>query len=258
MTPGMTPVSSNSEAMQTYQRVAGQKRRDELIVSHLPLVKHIIGRLSVELPPGVDVDNLESAGVLGLVEAAGKFDPTKNVQFKTFAYIRVRGAIYDELRRNSPLPQHMLERVSLVRKAYQTLTAPVTVADLAQSTGLSTDEVSEALAAERFNKMISWEQTAQPNGMNTAQTADAPEVEAERWEAIQQLSEAIEELPPRERMAVTLYYREEMRLKEMSEVMKLSASRISRILSRALFDLGERLRLKGVDGGRVLAVALSG
>jgi RNA polymerase sigma factor FliA len=249
---------SNSEAMQTYQRVADQKRRDELILSHLPLVKHIIGRLVVELPPGVDVDNLESAGVLGLVEAAGKFDPTRNAQFKTFAYIRVRGAILDELRRNSPLPQHMLERVSLVRKAYLKLPAPVTVDDLVGATGLTADEVTETLAAERFNKMISWEQTAQPNGMMAAHTTEPPEAETERWEAVQQLAEAIEELPPRERMAVTLYYREEMRLKEMSEVMKLSASRISRILSRAIFELGERLRMKGVDGGRFLASSLSG
>lgn len=251
-------MSSIGEAKQAYQRVADQSRRDDLILSHLPLVKHIIGRLAVELPPGVDVDNLESAGVLGLVEAAGKFDPSKNVQFKTFAYIRVRGAIFDELRRNSPLPQHMLERVSLIRKAYQKLQAPVTVADLVQTTGLTMDEVSEALAAERFNKMISWEQTAQPNGMVVANSAEPPEAETERWEAMQQLSDAIEELPPRERMAVTLYYREDMRLKEMSEVMKLSASRISRILSRALFDLGERLRMKGMDGGRLLVSSLAG
>src|SRR5262245_61098490 len=103
-----------------------QQVRDELIVSHLPLVKHVIGRLIGELPPGVDIENLESAGVLGLVEAAGRFDPTQNAQFKTFAFLRIRGAILDELRRASPLPQHMLERVSRIRKAYRTLPAPVT------------------------------------------------------------------------------------------------------------------------------------
>jgi RNA polymerase sigma factor for flagellar operon FliA len=251
-------LSTPSEAIQTYQRVADQSRRDELILSHLPLVKHVIGRLTAELPPGVDVDNLESAGVLGLVEAAGKFDPSRNAQFKTFAYIRVRGAILDELRRNSPLPQHMLERVALIRKAYRTLPAPVTADDLAAATGLTADEVADALAAERFNRMVSWEQTAQPNGLSVAHSAPPPEAEAERWEAVQQLSEAIEELPPRERTAVTLYYREEMRLKEMSAVMNLSPSRISRILSRATFELGERLRAKGIDGGRALAAALSG
>ena len=88
----------STEAIQTYQRVADQARRDELIVSHLPLVKHVIGRLIGELPPGIDVENLESAGVLGLVESAGKFDPNRNTQFKTYAYMRIRGSILDELR----------------------------------------------------------------------------------------------------------------------------------------------------------------
>ena len=111
-------MSSNSEAIQKYQRVATQSKRDDLILSHLPLVKHVIGRLVGELPPGVDVENLESAGVLGLVEAAGKFDPTRNAQFKTYAYLRIRGAIYDELRRNSPLrlfAYHLLLRLPSLR-----------------------------------------------------------------------------------------------------------------------------------------------
>lgn len=234
----------STEAIQTYQRVADQTRRDELIVSHLPLVKHVIGRLIGELPPGIDVENLESAGVLGLVESAGKFDPNRNTQFKTYAYMRIRGSILDELRRNSPLPQHMLERVSLIRKAQRKLPGPVTVEMLVEETGLSTDEVSDALAAERFSRMVSWEQTAQPNNMNPMESMAPPYAEVERWEAVQQLGDAIEQLKPRERLAVTLYYREELRLKEIGEIMQLSPSRISRLLSRAIFELGEKLRVK--------------
>jgi RNA polymerase sigma factor for flagellar operon FliA len=202
------------------------------------------------------VENLESAGVLGLVEAAGKFDPTRNAQFKTFAFLRIRGAIVDELRRNSPLPQHMLEKVAMVRKATRKLPPPVTVDALAAATGLTADEVADALAAERFSRMVSWEQTAQPNSLTPAAVAPPPEAETERWEAVQQLADAIEELPPRERMAVTLYYREELRLREMQAVMNLSPSRISRILSRATFELGEKLRARGVDTARVFAGAL--
>jgi RNA polymerase sigma factor for flagellar operon FliA len=234
-----------SSSITTYQRQADQQRRDELILGHLPLVRHVIGRLVGGLPPGVDVENLESAGVLGLVEAAAKYDPTRSAQFKTFAYLRIRGAILDELRRNSPLPQHMLERVALIRKAYRTLPAPVTVEAIAAATGLALDDVADALAAERFAKTVSWEQTAEPNGLGPAVTADPPDAEAERWETIQHLSEAIESLPPKERIAVTLYYREELRLKEIAEVMKLSPSRISRLLSKATFELGELLKARG-------------
>jgi RNA polymerase sigma factor for flagellar operon FliA len=234
-------MSSN---IQAYQRQADQQRRDELILSHLPLVKHVIGRLVGGLPSGVDVENLEAAGVLGLVEAAGKFDPTRATQFKTFAYLRIRGAIVDELRRNSPLPQVMLERVALIRKAYRMLTPPISVEAIAEKTGLTVDEIADTLAAERFARTVSWDQTAEPNGLTPALSSLPPHAEVEKEETIQQLTEAIEALPPKERQAITLYYREDLRLKEIAEMMKLSISRISRLLSKATFDLGEALRGK--------------
>ncbi len=225
-----------------YQRQAERQRRDELILAHLPLVKHVIGRLVTGLASGIDVENLESAGVLGLVEAAAKFDPTRNAQFKTFAYIRVRGAILDELRRNSPLPQHVSERVTLVRKAYRTLPQPVTVEALAAATGLTVDEVSDTLAAERFAKTVSWDQAAEASGTEPAALFDAPDADLERAESLDQLTRAIEALPPQERTAVTLYYKEDLRLREIGEVMGLSVSRISRLLSKATFELGEALK----------------
>lgn len=235
-------MSDPSGSIQAYQRQAEQQRRDELILSHLPLVKHVIGRLLGDLPASVDAENLESAGVLGLVEAAAKFDPARNAQFKTFAYLRIRGAIVDELRRNSPLPQHMLGRVSAIRRACRTLPNPITVDALAAATGLTVDEVADALAAERFTRTVSWEQTAEPNGLGPVVEVEPPHAELERWEALQQLTDAIEALPPKERTAVTLYYREDLRLKEISAIMKLSPSRISRLLSKATFELGEVLR----------------
>ncbi len=228
--------------LQAYHRQAEQQKRDELIVSHLPLVKHVIGRLLGEVPPGVDVENLESAGVLGLVEAAAKFDPTNGAQFKTFAYLRIRGAIVDEMRRNSPLPQHVHVRLTAVRRALRTLPHPITVEAIATATGLTEDEVSDTLAAERFAKTTSWDQTAEPNGFEPAGATEEPFAELERAEATQQLADAIEALDPRERLVVTLYYREELRLKEIAEVVKLSVSRVSRLLSKATFELGERLK----------------
>lgn len=221
-----------------------QSRKDKLIMSHLPLVKHVIGRILVELPPGIDLENLQSAGVLGLVEAANKFDASKNTQFKTFAYLRVRGAILDELRRNCPLPQHVLERVAKIRKAYRNLPAPVSIEALATATGLTEDEVSDTLSSMRLTKMISWEQTAQPNGLTMVDHEEAPEAELERWERHQALCEAIDSLEPRARSVVIMYYREDMRLKEIAKVLGLSDSRISRILSSALFEIGEKIRAK--------------
>jgi RNA polymerase sigma factor for flagellar operon FliA len=237
-------MTGPSGTVRAYQRTAEQQRRDDLILQHLPLVKHVIGRLLGELPATVDVENLESAGVLGLVEAASKFDPSRNAQFKTFAYLRIRGAIVDELRRNSPLPQQVLNRIALLRKAYRTLPHPITVAALAAATGLSEDDVADTLAAERFAKTVSWEQTAEPHGLEPAIVAAEPGADAERDELLQQLTDAIENLPEKERLALTLYYREDLRLREIADVLQLSVSRVSRLLSKALFELGEQLRAR--------------
>jgi RNA polymerase sigma factor for flagellar operon FliA len=248
-------MSGPSGTVRAYQRSADQQRRDDLILGHLPLVKHVLGRLLGELPASADAENLESAGVLGLVEAASKFDPNRNAQFKTFAYLRIRGAIVDELRRNSPLPQHVLARVAQLRKAYRTLPYPVTVEVLAGATGMTPDEVADTLAAERFAKTMSWEQAAEPNGLEPVNAMGPPGDDIERWESVQQLAEAIESLPEKERLAVTLYYRQDLRLKEIAEVMKLSVSRVSRLLSKALFELGELLRSHHLGPQRVLGTA---
>jgi RNA polymerase sigma factor for flagellar operon FliA len=251
-------MTRNETSTPSTPSTMSRQDRDQLIVRHLPLVRHVLGRMIGELPSGIDVENLESAGVLGLVEAAAKFDPDRNAQFKTFAYLRVRGAILDELRRNCPLPQHMLERVAKIRKAYRKLSTPVTVDDLCLETGMTPDEVSDSLNAMRLTRMISWEQTAQPNGLALSESVAPPEEEFERWERIQMLGDCIEQLPARERMVVTLYYREELRLKEISQIMHLSESRISRILSAALFELGEKIRARERKSDEKLATASAG
>lgn len=231
----------------TYQQVAGQSRRDQLIVEHLPLVRHVVGRMLAELPPGLDVENLHSAAVLGLVEAANKFDPTRGVEFKTFASTRVRGAALDELRRNSPLPQEMMQRVSKVRAAYRQLTPPVSVEQLAETTGLSYDEVVDCLAAMRMSRMVSWEDSRQSQVLRLDDAHGQPHSALEQAEQKQQLADAIARLPERERRVITLYYLEDLRLKEIGQVLKLSESRVSRLLNSALFRVGEWMRAREFD-----------
>jgi RNA polymerase sigma factor for flagellar operon FliA len=232
-------------ATKAYTQVASQSQRDLLIMSHLPLVRHIVGKLMAQLPPGIDVENLESAGVLGLVEAASHFDADRGALFKTFAYTRIRGAILGELRRNCPLPQHVLERVALVRRAHAQLPAPVTVEALVAAAGLNADEVADCLAAIRMTRVLSWNSAGEPVGIRLDDPEDRPDRVLERGELEQVLALAIEALPERERLAVTLYYREDLRLKEIGEVLELSESRVSRVLSAALFNLGEFLRTRG-------------
>jgi RNA polymerase sigma factor for flagellar operon FliA len=192
----------------------------------------------------VDVENLASAGTLGLVEAANQFDFDRGNQFKTYAYPRIRGAMLDELRRNCPLPQHVLERVAKVRKAYQDLPAPVTVEMLTVATGLTADEVADCLAATRMTRMLSFDGSGEQVATRLDERQEAPEARLERAEERQRLADAIESLPERERMTVVLYYLEDLRLKEIGQVLGLSESRVSRLLNAALFHLGETLRVR--------------
>jgi RNA polymerase sigma factor FliA len=230
-----------------YQQIAGKSRRDELILEHLPLVRHVVGRMLAELPPGLDVESLHSAATLGLVEAASRFDPARGVDFRTFASTRVRGAALDELRRNCPLPQEMVQRVARVRAAYRELSPPVSVEQLAEATRLSLDEVVDCLAAIRMTRMVSLSESSQSQIVRLDDAHEQPYSAMEHDEQKQLLSEEISRLPERERQVVTLYFLEDLRLKEIGQVLNLSESRISRLLNAALFQLGERLRAREQD-----------
>ena len=118
----MTMTSTRTRAKQPVtQQQPETGDRDQLVVDNLPFVRHILSKLLNQLPRGVDAENLESAGVLGLIEAASQFDASRKVEFRTFAYQRIRGAILDELRRNCPLSQQMLQRLSTLRQIRSTL-----------------------------------------------------------------------------------------------------------------------------------------
>jgi RNA polymerase sigma factor for flagellar operon FliA len=229
---------------QAYNKNATRYRRDELIVGHLPMVRHVIGKLTGQLPAGVDVENLESAGTLGLVEAATNFDQERGSQFKTYAYIRIRGAVLDELRRNCPLPQHVLEKLVRIRKAYHDLPPPVSMEALSTATGFSQDELADCLEAMRITRVISWERSSNVILARSDERQEPPAGRMERAERQKLLAAAIAALPERERLVVTLYHMEDMRLKEIATVLKLSESRVSRLLQAALFQIGEYMRIR--------------
>ena len=229
---------------ETYRSVSQSQQRDEIIVEHLPFVRHILGRLVASLPAGVDVENLESAGILGLVEASQQFDAARGVPFKSFAYPRIRGAIIDELRRNCPLPQHVLQASARVRNACERLEPPVTPEAIARETGLTLEEVSTCLEAIRLTRPGHWMESVQHSRAQVDTADQDPQILAERRESCEILSECITRLPEQERLVLTLYYLEDLRLKEIGRVLNLSESRISRILSRAEHRLREYIKVR--------------
>ena len=215
-------------AYKTYREASAYRRRDSLVLENLGLVKQILGRIKPRLPQSVDFESLESAGVLGLVEASHQFDEDQGVSFRTFAYRRVRGAIFDELRRNCPLPQDLMGQVSRVRGAMERLSPPVTTERIANACDLSVHQVEVCLAGIRLSNPVSFTE-------HNVRASDVHEVSLplEIEEAKQMLADCIEQLPDKQRHVLTLYHLEKMQMKEISHVMNLSVSSVSRILAKA-------------------------
>ena len=222
-----------------YQDAAKRQKRDELVVEHLEYVNQICGTLAKRLPDNVDLQNLQSAGVVGLIEAAQNYDESRGVVFKTFSYPRIRGAIIDEIRRNSPLSQKVMNLVGRIKAAIETIEPPVTPELISEKTGLTVSEVEEGLEATRIASPQPWE-----SSIKVASDNEPPEARMEHQEKVGLLADAIELLPKRDRTVVRLYYLEELRLKEIGVVLGVSESRVSRILARAELRIRESIRVK--------------
>jgi RNA polymerase sigma factor for flagellar operon FliA len=158
------------------------------------------------------------------------------VDFKAFAALRIRGAMIDEARRNSPLPQDLLQYVKLVSRAQERLSPPVTIEALVAETGLTADQVLDALGAIPLTQVKSFDPAADELSRITE---DVSSFDMEREDERRLLADAISSLPERERLIVTMYYKEDLRLKEIGEILGLSESRVSRLLTAAQFQLRE-------------------
>jgi len=227
----------------TYKRIA-RKSRDQLILDNVDYVARILGTMTFMVTDDEARENLHSAGVLGLVEAANSFNPGMGVAFRTFAYPRIRGAIVDELRKQAPVSQLVLQHIGVVRKAYESLEPPVTPETLAARSGLTVQQVVSCLEAMRFIKPDDWNDLSDIVHGSWRSSSASPEHEVELEELQELIAESIETLPERERLVLTLYYSEELNLAEIGQALELSESRISRILASARFRLQELMRCK--------------
>lgn len=235
---------------QEAQRSAAQTR-DELIVSHLPLVKFLVSRIASQLPPHLDQEDLMSAAVIGLITAAERFDPTRGVQFKTFAEQHIRGAILDELRACDHLSRTVRDKCKMVEREMHQLEHQLgrnpTGEEMALSLNISIDEYHQLLDEVHEYSFISIDDSWDDEEGHPLSLADvlgddenkSPQNRAMATQLTETLGAAIEALPEKERLAVTLYYYEELNLKEIGAILGLTESRICQILSQAM------VRLKG-------------
>ncbi len=228
-----------NSATRAYKNASLEQLREKLILDNLIYVRKILSTMTAGLPPNYDKENLEQAGIVGLVETAKSFDPNRGVAFRTYCYPRIRGAIVDEMRKNSPVPQQMLAYMSQVKSAYERLDSPVSPEMLAEATGLPVEKIQQILEAMRFTKPQKWNDLYCNVHSGWRSDESTPDAELENRELKKVMADCIERLPDRERLVLTLYYVEDLTLTEIGRVVGISESRASRNLASAKFRLKE-------------------
>jgi RNA polymerase sigma factor for flagellar operon FliA len=228
--------------------------RDRLILTYAPLVKYVAGRLGSGLPAHVDEGDLVSYGLLGLIGAIERYDPSRDIKFETYAIARIKGAIIDELRALDWVPRSVRSRAREIERAIAEIAAKtgVTPTDeqIAAKIGISVDELEESLADISRSSIAALDELWSVSGdgdqislMDTIEDESGPRPEAalDQTEMREALADAIARLPEREKLVVTLYYYEELTLREIGEVLGVTESRISQLHTKAILRLKARL-----------------
>jgi RNA polymerase sigma factor for flagellar operon FliA len=238
-----------------YRATRDRQLRDRLILTYAPLVKYVAGRLGSGLPAHVDEGDLVSYGLLGLIGAIERYDPDRDVKFETYAIARIKGSIIDELRAMDWVPRSVRARARDIERAISQLEAETgrapTEEEIAAKLGVSQDELDTALLEISRSSIAALDElwTISSSGgdqvalIDTIEDTQGPEPQAAlaQTEMREALSEAIARLPEREKLVVTLYYYEELTLREIGEVLGVTESRVSQLHTKAILRLKARL-----------------
>ena len=217
---------------------------DDLITGNIGLVKRIAHHLAARLPSNVDVDDLMQAGMVGLLEAAGNFDPDRGASFETFAGIRIRGAMLDDIRKHDWTPRSVHHKYRQVTEAIHEIESESGRAaeplEIAERLGLTMNEYHKILNDSASSRLFSLDETLDEPTLHRPSPASKtamPDEELFRSQFQDRLAEAIDELPERERLVLSLYYEQELNLKEIGKVLDVSESRVCQIHGQAVMRL---------------------
>ncbi len=246
-----------------YTEGKGQAAYDELIYSYLPLVRFIVSRLNFKLPNHLEQEDLVSYGIFGLMEAIKKFDCHRGVKFETYASQRIRGAIVDALRREQWAPRSVADKLKGLQRAYEKFEnagiVDVSEKQLAEEMGVSIKELRDIMAEICQLSVVSLDEFLHGHDMENISRGDTlsdpsspnPLANILEDEFKEHLVSAIDDLPDKDRIVISLYYYEELTLREIGKILEVSESRVSQLHARALMRLRENLnKYLGMNANR--------
>jgi RNA polymerase sigma factor for flagellar operon FliA len=231
--------------------VKGKADKNDLLTEHMPLVKRLAHQMKAKLPASVEVDDLVQAGMIGLLDAINRYEEDQGAQFETYAVLRIRGAMLDELRSNDWMPRSTRQNMRKVEQAMaalqQQLGRPPNESEIAKSLKLSLADYQDMLGDSGGHQLVYYEDFHDEDGNDSwldryAVDEDDPLRALMETDFRQAVIDAIDALPPREKLLMGLYYEEELNLKEIGAVMGVSESRVSQLHSQAVGRLRTYLR----------------
>jgi RNA polymerase sigma factor for flagellar operon FliA len=232
--------------------------QEEMVLQYAPLIKYIASRLALRLPSHICQEDLVSSGIIGLIDAVQKFDPSKNINFKTYAEFRIKGAMLDELRSLDWIPRSVRKKSHLIENAYaqlqRTLGRPAEAEEVAELLGMDLEEFYQLQDETKIVSLVALEEgrrsLAGQAGFLEHELLETIQDESSRdsflavhFAALQEvMMQAIEALPDKEKLLISLYYYEELTMKEIGQVMGYTESRISQLHTQAMYRLRHKLR----------------
>ena len=247
--------SPTAELWRQYKSTGSLEARDRLIVHYSALVKYVAGRVSIGLPQSVEQSDLVSYGIFGLIDAIDKFDLERGIKFETYAIRRIRGAIIDELRSIDWVPRSVRTKAKAVEAAFASLEAKLgrgpTDVEMAKALGMSETELQNVYTQLSFVGVVALDEiftrsSDRSEATTLAETipdrSEGPMGQYEVEEVRQLLASAINRMPEREKVVLTLYYYEGLTLAEIGDVLGVTESRVCQIHTRAVLQLRARLQ----------------
>jgi RNA polymerase sigma factor FliA len=245
---------AEEEMWELYKRTRDPLIRDAFIKQYAPLVKYVAGKVAIGMPNTVEFDDLVGFGVFGLLDAIDKFDPEKNVKFKTYAVTRIRGAIFDELRSIDWVPRSVRQKTREIEEAMRSLEANLgrsaSDQEIALSLGMTEEDFQSTMLKISGTSILSlndvWYSGEDSDKISIGESIESPQslnpdTIIEKDEIKRVIMSAINELPEKEKKVLVLYYYEDLTLKEIGQVLEVTESRVSQLHTKAIMRLRTKL-----------------